>query len=237
MAYYDRIAKHWHKVTGYKGGAFKRHLLNDAIINKIEHITDKNILELGAGNGYFVPFMLRQFPGQRPSHIVITDISKVLLQIARSHFPVEGAQYIFLDVHRKFDFKDESFHLILASMIFNEISDTGVKNALIECHRVLKKDGQLIISIIHPLFVLSLEKRNMLKKKVYGRLTMPGSDGIRLPVVKRSLKKYLNLLDDFQIGIKEIAPTPQLLNEKPGLRQARGVPLAAVFNCVKRFKQ
>lgn len=72
-AYYDRIARQWHRVTGYHGGAFKRYVLNERILARIDGIDGLAILELGAGNGYFAPLLLRRFSGQQPTHLVISD--------------------------------------------------------------------------------------------------------------------------------------------------------------------
>ena len=63
MAYYDHIAKHWHAATGYTGGAFKELVLNNLLLEKIASIDHCAILELGAGNGYFLPLVLRRFSG------------------------------------------------------------------------------------------------------------------------------------------------------------------------------
>src|SRR3954449_12029972 len=75
-AYYDRIARQWHRVTGFHGGAFKRYVLNDRIFARIEEIEGRAILELGAGNGYFVPLLLRRFSGRRPGRLIISDQSQ-----------------------------------------------------------------------------------------------------------------------------------------------------------------
>lgn len=66
MAYYDSIAKRWHEATGYKGGALKEFVLNDVLLGKIKGINGHSILKLGAGNGYFMPMVLRLLP---PSHL------------------------------------------------------------------------------------------------------------------------------------------------------------------------
>jgi hypothetical protein len=55
--YYSRIAKQWHEATGYQGGSLKKYVLNDYLLKNIESITDRSILELGAGNGYFIPLI------------------------------------------------------------------------------------------------------------------------------------------------------------------------------------
>jgi len=58
MAYYDRMARRWHRATGYRGGSFKSHVLNDVLINMMPAVAGLSILELGAGNGYFMPLAL-----------------------------------------------------------------------------------------------------------------------------------------------------------------------------------
>ena len=143
MAYYDRIATSWHRATGYRGGSFKKYVLNDILIGKMAAVESRSkktaavagqsILELGAGNGYFMPLALERYSGQVPERLVITDGSSRLLAIAETHFKIPGAQYLQLDVRSPFPFEDAGFDLILATMIFNEVSTGGLRRALIEC--------------------------------------------------------------------------------------------------------
>src|SRR5437667_416438 len=104
MAYYDQIARQWHQTTGFTGGAFKELVLNDVLLNKLPAIASRAILELGAGNGYFLPLVMRRFAGQTPAQLVVTDQSEHMLSIARKAFKVPNAQYQVLDVARPFPF-------------------------------------------------------------------------------------------------------------------------------------
>ncbi len=99
MAYYDRIARRWHSVTGYHGGPFKRSFLNELLLDRIGGIDSRAILELGAGNGYFMPMLIRRYSGQQRARLVITDQSGALLDLARQHFGIDGAEYLQLDRH------------------------------------------------------------------------------------------------------------------------------------------
>jgi SAM-dependent methyltransferase len=67
MSYYDTLAKKWHAATGDKGGAFKELVLNDLLLRKLPPLGGRSILELGAGNGYFLPLALRRLGWQRDS--------------------------------------------------------------------------------------------------------------------------------------------------------------------------
>ncbi len=73
MAYYDRIAQLWHKETGIHGGAFKRYVLNAELMQCFDRIAGISILELGAGNGYFMPLVMERYSGQVPEDVWITD--------------------------------------------------------------------------------------------------------------------------------------------------------------------
>ena len=233
MAFYDTIAKQWHTVTGFNGGALKRVVLNDLLIDAIKLIHDRSIIELGAGNGYFLPLVLRRYSGQSPARLIITDHSKRQLYLAQKHCMVHGAEYTQLDVRNKFPFPSSTFDLIIATMLFNEISKRGVASAIAECCRVLRAGGQLLATVIHPDFVFSFDKRGELRRERKGLLTMPGSSGLRLPVQITAKSFYEQCLNDsgFEFTIQDIFATKEVLNTKPGLWKMGNVPLALIFNC------
>jgi ubiquinone/menaquinone biosynthesis C-methylase UbiE len=233
MPYYDHIAKQWHATTGYSGGAFKELVLNDLLLEKLAPIDGCAILELGAGNGYFLPLLLRRFSGQLPARIVVTDQSSQMLELAQRHFRIPGAEYQCLDVRRPFPFGDGLFDLVIATMLFNEVPARDYDRALKECRRVLASAGRMLMTVTHPDFVASLHKRGLLKPTPQGALTMPGSGTLRLPVVNRSLASYRRGLQTagFQYTEDEAYSTPAVLNLKAGLRNAWKVPLALIYSC------
>ena len=235
MTYYDKIAKQWHLVTGYKGGAFKEHVLNDVLLKKLPAIHNCSILELGAGNGYFMPLVLRRFSGQIPFSITVTDGSDKLLKIAQKEFHIPEAQYQRLDIRGPFPFENNRFDIILASMVLNEIPPQGFNNALRECYRALSDAGILLIAVTHPDFIDGLQKRGLLKRTSEDTLTMPSTGSLRLPVIVRPLKIYRDSLAEagFQYEEADVYPTAQVLKEKSGLRDVGKVPLALVFSCFK----
>ena len=155
MAYYDKIATKWHKYTGYKGGSFKELILNEKVISKVGEIKSKNILEIGIGNGYFMPLLMKRKSGQVPNKISLTDISLKNLEIAKKNFKVPNSIYKRLDLYKRFGFEDSTIDLIISNMVFNEINSRGLLNGIDEITRVLKQGGQFIISVLHPDFIQS----------------------------------------------------------------------------------
>ncbi len=234
MAYYDSIARKWNEITGRSGGAFKRLVLNQALLATVGHVDGRTILELGAGTGYFMPVLLRHFSGQRPLRITITDQSQALLDIAQRQFRVAKAEYLRLDVRSPFPFEDASFDFVLAAMVFNELTDAGLRRALRECRRVLRDGGRLIVAVSHPRFVTSLSKRGLLRRSGRGPLTMPTTDGLRLPIVERSVREYESLFQrsGFACQHMDFFPSQEVLHAKPGLKKAGKVPVALLFECV-----
>lgn len=231
MTYYDRIARQWHIATGHKGGAFKSLVLNDVLIESIGDIDGRAVLELGAGNGYFIPQLLRRRGGQIPRKLIITDISIEMLRIAEKEFRVREAKYQQLDVRKAFPFANGSFDMVLAVMLLNELTDGGVRRVLSECNRILTDSGRLIGAVVHPDFVKSLDRRGELQRVGRGKLTMPGSDGLRLPVIPRSTKRYERLFLEagFELRVRDLCPTEEVLKVKRGLKQLGKHPVALTF--------
>jgi SAM-dependent methyltransferase len=235
MSYYNEIAEQWHETTGFEGGAFKKLVLNDILLRKLPPINNCAILELGSGNGYFMPMVLRHFAGQVPASITITDQSERQLEIAKRHFEIPNATYQVLDVCDPFPFVGEQFDIVLASMLFNEVSSAGFRNGLRESRRVLKKEGLFLMAVTHPDFNHSLRKRALIKSTPEGGLTMPGSGSLRLPVVMRTLAAYESSLQKagFDYESEEGYATPEVMDLQAGLRNTWKIPVSLVFDCRK----
>ncbi len=203
------------------------------MLSEISSIAGKAILELGAGNGYFAPLLLRRFSGQLPGRLVITDQSQALLSIAESAFHLDGAEYVTLDVQDPFPFPDGSFDLVVAGMLFNELTTGGFEQALAGCARILTADGLLLATVLHPDLVHALAKKGALTDFGRGLFAMPSAEGLRLPVSRRSTAAYRAVMErsGFTVLTQDVHPDEKTLREKPGLRVSAGTPLALLIQC------
>ncbi len=226
MAYYDKIAAKWHKVTGYKGGSFKELILNERIISKVGIIASKSILEIGIGNGYFMPMLLRRKSGQVPGTIFLTDVSKKNLEIARKNFKLRNAIYQRLDLYDKFIVSDSSMDLVLSTMVFNEVSDVGLENGFKEIKRVLKNGGQFVVSVLHPEFIQKQMERGVVKDNM-----MTSKDGMKIPSVERKLDAYLRCLEllELEFELEAVFGNKKLFNMKPKLKEIAETPIAMIY--------
>ncbi|MFQ6097549.1 MAG: class I SAM-dependent methyltransferase [Armatimonadota bacterium] len=231
--YYDRIADRWEAISGDQGGAFRRFVLNDRLLSQIGDIGGLRVLELGAGNGNLMRLVSRRQSG-RPARVVITDVSRRLLAIAQRKRRVSRAEYRALDVSHEFPFADEDFDIVVAVMLLNELRDDVLERALLESHRVLRPEGRMVGAVLHPRFVASLGRRGQLRRGRF--VTMPTSGGLRVPVVQRSVDSYCALFEGagFQTTFSDVSATPEVLRRKPGLANAGALPIAMLFEGIRR---
>jgi SAM-dependent methyltransferase len=230
LTYYDRVARKWDEATGAQGGAFKRLVLNDRVLALAGDVAGRDVLELGAGNGYLARILWRRHSGREPNRLVVSDASERLLDIARNRYGVPRAEYAVLDVRRPFPFEAGSFDLVVAVMVLNELTDAAARRALGETARVVRLDGRLVGAVLHPKFVDGLSRRGLLRR---GRPpTMPGPGELRLPVASRTVTAYRALFEQagFDARFDDVNATQEVLNARPGLRRVgTRTPLALVF--------
>lgn len=232
--YYDTIATRWHAITGRRGGAFKELVLNDALLSAMPDIVGKTILEIGCGNGYFMPLLLRRYSGQVPGALFRTDVSKAQLRIAEKQFPIEACRYETLDVYHPFPAMLPSADLIFSSMVYNEVGAPGLQNGIRESARLLSDDGLIVTCVLHPLFIQKQQERGVLRKKGTAWM-LPGAEGLELPAVPRSLEQYRAVFESNRLTFdtQEIYGNEQLYKVKPKLRELKDVPVALVVLSVK----
>jgi len=205
-------------------------------LEKIGRIEGRAILELGAGNGYFAPLLLRRYSGQTPARLVISDQARALVDIAQSTFGVAGAEYLTIDVQNELPFSDGSFDLMLATMLFNELPLSALRHAARECHRVLAPGGRLLATVTHPAMIYNLAKKGALTDFGRGLFAMPGAGGLRLPVARRSVEAYQAALAEggFAVSLEDALPDAKTLREKPGFTLPRATPMALICDCQRR---
>lgn len=119
------------------------------IIEELELRDGDKILEVGCGNGYYLSLLNRL-----GLNISLTGIDndKLALFDAKRFIGDEKVILIFADATR-LPFKDSSFNKIICSEVIEHIRDD--KKVLQEIHRVLKKEGIMVLStcnINYPFF-------------------------------------------------------------------------------------
>jgi hypothetical protein len=129
--------------------------------------------------------------------------------------------------------KRAAIDLILAIMLLNELTTTGLHTALRECRRVLGSQGRLLAAVTHPAFVHALGKNGALTDFGRGLAAMPGAEGVRLPVSRRPAQAYLDALSasGFTVETEDVYPDEKTFHARPGLKLPRSTPLALLLDC------
>lgn len=113
--------------------------LRPALAGLLEQGPDPgNVLELGCGTGYFTRAIAK-----KAKQVTATDLSEAMLKAARINLKDLGNVSFEAENAEAISFPAETFDTVLAANMLHMLDDP-VK-ALKECHRVLKKDGTLLI--------------------------------------------------------------------------------------------
>ena len=107
----------------------------DRIYTMMDMVRGKDILEVGAGDGYCASVIKK-----RGYNVTVTEFSKIRIKRMKKN----GINAVFADVNN-LPFPDNSFDAVLAGEILEHIDSMG--KGLQELERVCKPDGKIIISL------------------------------------------------------------------------------------------
>ena len=130
--------------------------LRPIIIDLTKNTKGKKVLDYGCGSGRFSKLM-----AEYGANVIATDISKSQIELAKK---INSHKNILYEVGgetilQKFD--NNLFDVILMNMVFPSLDGTEQAEYIIkEIGRILKTNGTLIISILHPLFLHPIQKVN-----------------------------------------------------------------------------
>ncbi len=122
-------------------------------LNKLmPNVTHACVLDIGCGTGYFGREVLKQ----HPQKVIGMDLS--LAMIAKAHTLAAGKGFSFIRADAEYlPFSDHSFDLIVCSLVMAHLPEIGP--AIGEMARVLRADGNILISDFHPFGTLLGAKR------------------------------------------------------------------------------
>ena len=128
-----------------EGDFWHKELLNQNILECLGEIKNKRILDAGCGEGYFSRILARKgaiVTGLEPSDMIKPAID---------HNKIDNLEieYIKEDLC-DFNYKKDYYDAVVSINVFMDIPDFEI--ALKSCVGVLKKNGILIFSILHPCF-------------------------------------------------------------------------------------
>ena len=116
--------------------------LNKAIVSRrFTELHGEKVLDLGCGYGVYTDY-LRSIGGD----VIGIDGAQAMVDIAKEKYPL--CTFMTADITLPLAF--ESFDIVFCNQVLMDIEN--IEDVLKECRRVLKVDGILYYSIVHPAF-------------------------------------------------------------------------------------
>lgn len=144
---WDRLAEKWIYSYTEHGDFNRQYIIDPAIFRMIGSVKGLTILDAGCGNGYLCRLLAKK--GAKMAGV---DISKRFIEIAKQkekEAPLD-IMYYSGTLSNLTMFSNERFDIVISNLALMDVLD--LEKAMMEINRVLKKNGRLIFSIMHPCF-------------------------------------------------------------------------------------
>ena len=114
-----------------------------AVKSLLQNIKGKRILEIGCACGILTEWLIA-----KDAYVIALDISEKMVEFTKKRFGQKAEIYL-ADVSQPLNFvESKSIDIIVASLVLHYIDNW--LPVFSEFQRVLKKDGEIVISIHHP---------------------------------------------------------------------------------------
>jgi SAM-dependent methyltransferase len=183
----------------------KKKLHHSALLDLLEPLKDKRILEVGCGRGEFGAFL-----GTQGAHLIGTDLGPDLAAAAREMARINeiDARYLAADASA-LPFADARFDVVLAVNVLHHLSEAHLGRAVREAHRVLGPGGSaLICEPVENSRVLGLVSA-LVPKPASGR-GRPRRPSI---LERKAWKAFQETLDDRSLSSRELRRAGALFSQ------------------------
>lgn len=149
---HDSSTISWNKI-GYEwcnhaqNNDFRMHYIMPYTLQKLGNVAGKSVLDLGCGEGGYSRELAK-----RQAVVTAVDCNNFFIEYCIDHANLDGLniKHSICNSNNLCDLDDESFDIVLCSMMLMDCED--LEGTLKEIYRVLKKDGILFASVLHPCF-------------------------------------------------------------------------------------
>jgi ubiquinone/menaquinone biosynthesis C-methylase UbiE len=142
---WDTYASLYDQAQGETGDDAHALVYDPLISQMIGDVADKRVLDAGCGNGYWTRRLAR-----RAKAVVGIDSAVELVKIARAKDNPDNVRYEILDLTGELNLEDETFDLILCSMVLHYVPSIGCTVA--QFKRLLAHNGDVVICVQHPVY-------------------------------------------------------------------------------------
>lgn len=141
----------WNSVAGWydellakDGDSYQSKVIAPNLLRILNLKKGEKLFDMACGQGYFANLFAEQ-----GAHVVGSDISKKLIEIASTHIP-ENTKFYVSPADKSPFLKNESIDVIVVVLALQNIEN--VADVFRECARLLSQKGRLVIVLNHPAF-------------------------------------------------------------------------------------
>lgn len=140
----------WNKVAGWydellkKDDSYQSKVILPNLLRVLDLKSGEQVYDIACGQGYFANIFAHV-----GANVIASDISKKLIETAKKDSKEKVSFYIS-PAHRAQFLKDGSIDTIVIVLAIQNIEN--VNEVLIECNRVLKNNGRIVVVLNHPAF-------------------------------------------------------------------------------------
>jgi ubiquinone/menaquinone biosynthesis C-methylase UbiE len=224
-------------------GQLSEYLTKQILPDLLGSLNGKIVLDAGCGNGRFTVFLKGL-----GAEVIGIDGSPKMVELARQSFP--GIKFETQDLLSRLDFETGTFDAIICDNVLMSMED--IKPFLKEGFRILKEDGSLVVSVLHPAFnhpTMKLYKTfldKLLSKKASGlafnyfqgkttRREKNATNGFNF--YHRTIEAYSKLFSEAGFLIKQIlephVTDQDYIKNNPRIEYASRLPRFIFFKLIK----
>lgn len=238
---WNGFADDYAQMTRKYGDLHKEVLLTPNILSLLGDVKDKTVLDAGCGEGY-----LSRLLSEKGATVFAVDFSERMLELADERTSSrDTVHYQQADLEHLECFSADRFDNIVSNMVIQDVSQ--LDKVLKELFRVLKPEGHLIFSILHPCFITpeSGWEKNEQGEKLHWNVDHYFKEGQfeqrfgtedKVFGFHRTLSTYFNTLIQTGFTIEEViepVPSKEQLDKHPNFEEDFRAPDFIIFKVKK----
>ena len=207
---YDEMAEYYASFVDTR--PWNAYYERPATLSLLPKIKNMKIMELGCAGGWYTKYLL-----DNGADVIAIDVNKNMVEATKKR--VENrCPVIQVDINNGFGFiKECSFDMVLASLVLHYVKN--IEKAFSEINRILKLNGEIIISTHHPLMEFTyFNREDYMAIELLEDTWDMGDEKINVQFYRRPLSKLLQPLIDSGFYIENITepePTKEFKEKLP----------------------
>jgi len=227
---YNELAESYSKLIDHK--PHNAYYDRPNTLKLLKDVKNKSILDAACGPGKYAEILL-----SKNAHVTGFDFSSEMIKFAKKRNKDRGTFFVH-DLSKPLTMiKDFSFDFVLCTLAMHYLEDWTL--TIKEFHRVLKTNGQLIISIEHPFFEYNYYKSTeYFKIESVKCIWMGFGSSIEMNSYRRSLNDCIKPLTENGFYIdKLMEPKPLKKFEELDQKHYKELNNFPAFMCIRAVKK